>query len=322
MVVEDICGGKFCTDKNLNPVYLLDHKIHGNYLFHKTFLSYHNGHRCSISYSIGLSDSLYKSIIVTSWSSIIARRGYYSDFHVMASSLSSHVFVLFSFVGSGHTQTSSSLFQCHSSSNQNGLIYTPNILDFYFNDVNAANFRTGGGANLTTSRNGFTYIFTIPSESSLRNCSGTVVSLQYCYEARNSELRKTNDVFNFLSITRNNLLFTANSRLTIQTTPQNSICTDPPGGIQQICCDTSSLSANNQFQLPSSDFTFGVVITNSNVRPLVFTTSALEYRVEQFQAALGADGPTPGNRVTLGDNTRVNGGSLVFRFLIGKVFKN
>ena len=184
--------------------------------------------------------------------------------------------------------------------------------------MNAADFRTGGGANLTTS--GVTYIFTIPSESPLRNCSGTVVSLQYCYQARDRDIGITRDVFNFLSLVQNGLQFTVSSRLTIQTTPQNSICTDPSGSIQQICCDTSSLNANNQFQLPSSDFTFGVVITNSNVRPLAFATSTLEYRVEQFQAALGADGSTPGNNVTLGANTRVNDGSLVFRFIIGKVF--
>ena len=125
----------------------------------------------------------------------------------------------------------------------------------------------------------------------------------------------TRDVFNFLSLVQNGLQFKVNSRLTIQTTPRNNICTDPrpPGGIQQICCDTSSLNASNQFQLPSSDFTFGVVITNNDVRPLAFTTSALEYRVEQYQVSLGADGR---NIVTLGDNTRVNGSSLVFRLII------
>ena len=214
-----------------------------------------------------------------------------------------------------------SIFQCQSSSDQNGLVYTPNIPDFYFNDMNAANFRTGSRANLTTSQDGITYIFTIPPESPLmRNCSGTVVSLQYCYQARDRDIEMTRDVFDFLTLVQNGLQYTVSSSLTIQTTPRSSICTDTSESIQQTCCDTSSLNANDQFQLRSSDFTFGVVITNSNVRPLVFTTSALEYRVEQFQAALGADGSTPGNNVTLGANTRVNDGSLVFRFIIGKVF--
>ena len=74
------------------------------------------------------------------------------------------------------------------STDQSGLMYTPNIPDFYFSDVNAANFRSSGGANLTTSRNGVTYIFTIPAESSERNCTGNVVAIQYCYETRNGQI--------------------------------------------------------------------------------------------------------------------------------------
>ena len=181
--------------------------------------------------------------------------------------------------------------------------------------MNAADFRTGNGANLTTSLDGITYIFTIPPESPLRNCSGTAVSLQYCYQARDRNRGMTRDVFNFLSLVQNGSQFTVNSRLTIQTTPHNNICTDPrpPESIQQICCDTSSLNASNQFQLPSSDFTFGIVITNNDVRPLAFTTSALEYRVEHYQVSLGPNGR---NIVTLGDNDRVNGSSLVFRLII------
>ena len=39
------------------------------------------------------------------------------------------------------TQTSS-LFQCQPYTDQSGLVYTPNIPDFYFSDVNAADFRS------------------------------------------------------------------------------------------------------------------------------------------------------------------------------------
>ena len=144
-----------------------------------------------------------------------------------------------------------SIFQCQSSSDQNGLVYTPNIHDFYFNNVNAANFRTGGGANLTTPISGATYIFTIPSESPLRNCSGTVVSLQYCYQARDRDIGMTRDVLDFLTLVQNGLQYTVSSSLTIQTTPRSSICTDTSGSIQQTCYDTSSLNANDQFQLRS-----------------------------------------------------------------------
>ena len=189
--------------------------------------------------------------------------------------------------------------------------------------MNAADFRTGGGANLTTSRNGFTYIFTIPPESPLmRNCSGTVVSLQYCYQARNRDIGENRNIFNLLSLTQNGLDFTVNGRITRQARPRNNRCTDPNSGdIQQICCETTSLAGlniYNRFHIPSSNFAFGVVIRNGNVRPLTFTTSATEYRVEQYQAALGANGPSLGNTFTLADSNRVNNGaSLLFRFFIG-----
>ena len=184
--------------------------------------------------------------------------------------------------------------------------------------MNAANFRTGEGANLTTSQDGFTYIFTIPPESPLRNCSGTVVSLQYCYQARDSDRNGNRKVFDLLSLTQNGTQFTVDRKITRQARPQNNRCTDPNSrGIQQICCEITELNIYDRFHIPSSNFAFGVVITNVNVRPLAFTTSALEYRVEQYQAALGANKPLLGSTFTLADSSRVNGGSLLFRFFIG-----
>ena len=185
--------------------------------------------------------------------------------------------------------------------------------------MNAADFRTGGGLNLTTSQDGITYIFPIPSESPLRNCSGTVVSLQYCYEGRTIDLGITRNAFNFLTLVQNGLQFTVNSSVTIQTTPRNSICTDPLGIIQEICCDSASLTTNDQFQFPSSNFAFGVVVTNRNIRPLAFANSAIQYRIEQYQISLGV--PTVGNTFTLSEGVQVNDSSLLFRLFIGKAFK-
>ncbi len=210
--------------------------------------------------------------------------------------------------GSGYSQP----FQCQSS-DQSGLVYTPNIPDFYFDDVNAADFRTSSGANLTDSANGVTHFFTVPAESASRNCSGDVVSIRYCYRARNRDIDASINIFNLLAVNRNELQFTIIRSTTIQTTPRNSICTDPPGSIRQICCDTTPLSG---LQIPSSEYTFGIVITNANVRPLAFADSAREYRVEQFQVSLGDDGRrtvmlAEGNRLT-------NRALLLIRFTIGR----
>ncbi len=59
-------------------------------------------------------------------------------------------------LGSGYSQPSS---------DQSGLVYTPNIPDVYFNDTNAVDFRTGDEANLTNTENGARYFFTVPAES-------------------------------------------------------------------------------------------------------------------------------------------------------------
>ena len=182
----------------------------------------------------------------------------------------------------------------------------------------AANFSTDDSADLTQSQTGITYIFTVPPESPLRNCSGTVVSLQYCYQARNGDRENNRTVFNFLSLTQNGMHFTVNRRISTRTIPSNTICTKPSGNIQQICCDNTSLSIYNRFQIPSSSgFAFGVVITNRNVRPLAFTNSASEYHIEQYRKEqLRTD---PGSKFTFLSSEQVNGGSLLFRFFIGKL---
>ncbi len=182
--------------------------------------------------------------------------------------------------------------------------------------MNAADFRSGNGTNLTDSESrGTTYFFTVPAESASRNCSGDVVSIQYCYQARDSDRNRVRTVFNLLAVNRNGLQFTIISSTPIQTTPQDSICTDPGGFIQQICCDTTPLSG---LHVPPSEYTFGIVITNRDVRPLAFADSVREYRVEQYSDRLGNNGPSPGSTVTLLDGDRNTDHTLLLmRFTIG-----
>ena len=149
-----------------------------------------------------------------------------------------------------------------------------------------------------------------------RNCSGRMMSIQYCYQARNEDIGNTRDVFRFLSLTQDGLQFTVNMNVIIQTTPLNSICSDFPGSLQQICCDTMSLSVSDQFQIPPSTYTFGVVNINNNVKLLAFANDIREYQVEQYQALLGLSIP-PGNKFTLTENAQVNQSLLLLRFLIG-----
>ncbi len=180
--------------------------------------------------------------------------------------------------------------------------------------MNAADFRRGRRSNLTDSVNGVTYFYTVPAESASRNCSGDVVSIQYCYRARNSDRNNVRTVFTLLAVNRSGLQFTTILSIAIQTTPQDSICTDPQGDIQQICCDTTPLSG---LQIPPSEYTFGIVITNANVRPLAFADSVREY-VEQIIVSLGSAGQSPGSTVTLTEGDRLTHRALLLiRVIIG-----
>ena len=212
--------------------------------------------------------------------------------------------------------TSESLYQCMHSKEQTGQVYTPNIPDFYFNDMNAANFRTGRKANLTAAMNRITYIFPIPSESPLRNCSGTVVSLQYCYQARNRDIGMNQSIFSLLSLVKNGSDFTVSNKIQIRTSPQNSICTQWGRNQQQIiCCDSTSLQPTDRFMILPTNYSFGVVVRS--LRLLTFATSAMEYHAEQFLASLGVN--SPNGTFTLTDANRTQSSSLLLlRFFIGK----
>ncbi len=219
---------------------------------------------------------------------------------------------------------SSSVFQCQSSSDQSGLVYIPNIPDFYFNHTNAADLRTSGGSLIDSpimvKRGRATHIFTIPPESASRNCSGSLVSIQYCYRARDRDINVEQTIFDLSSLISLNQhgLFEVNNITTISSTPRNSTCTDPPGDIQQICCDTTSLSG---LQIPTSEYIFGVTITDPvNVRPLAFRNNITEYRVRRTSAALGSTGPPQGSMFTLNESNSMdyaNRALLLLRFIIG-----
>lgn len=211
--------------------------------------------------------------------------------------------------GHGQTSTSlgmSSLFQCQLSTEQSGQVFTPNIPDFYFNHNNIANF---SGSNLTTSRMGFTYIFTIPSMSAQRNCSGTVVAIQYCYQHSNAVMGSGRNAFHFLILTRNESQFRVKQNFVITT----NTCTS--GRKKGICCDRIALNVSDQFQINSTVLTFGVVV--GDVSLLAFANTATEYNIEQFQVSIGTVGALISNTFNL-HGANVTGQSLLLlRFFIG-----
>ena len=157
----------------------------------------------------------------------------------------------------------------------------PNVPDSYFNP----RFN-----DVVQTVPGVTYIITLPSVPC--NCSSTVTGIQYCYNSVSPGVSMEN-VFEFLSVTRDDLLFTIDERFTLQTairTIRNCTCRD----MLCNCCDTYTVPQREQFQVPS---TFGVRTTNTDGRLLATTSLPLHSDVEQFQttvtegnALLGAGG--------------------------------
>jgi hypothetical protein len=214
------------------------------------------------------------------------------------------------YVAFGCAQTSA-LYLCQPTSNpSSGQVYTPNIPDSYFN---TASLSTN---TVTPTRNGFTYFFTLPP----RDCSGSVAVIELCYRAEltNRQISSSQplNVFELLMVSRQGLLFTFTSRSIIQAIPSSSSCVvaGPKVGphTPHDCC--TSVIPPNEFQIPSSSYTFGVRLMNTaNARPIAFRPSVQQFLTWQFQAASST---TAGNQVTLPGS--VPDGILLLRFIIGK----
>ncbi len=155
-----------------------------------------------------------------------------------------------------------------------------------------------------------THIYTIPPEQILqRNCSGGVVSIQYCYQASNLGGKNT-VIFNLLSLHRETRgVFRVDSSIPIRSDPSNEICTS---GNPVWCCDNTPPSSN-QLSIPSSEYTFGVVTFSGDVTPLAFHNSVGKYQVPRMDVAVGV--PSVQSTITPGPSQQRS--LLLLRFLIG-----
>jgi hypothetical protein len=122
------------------------------------------------------------------------------------------------------------------------------------------------------------------------------------------------NVFELLMVTRQGSTFTFTSRSTIQVTPSSSNCVATGDRVNGLtphdCC--SSVIPPNEFQIPSSNFSYGIRIINLNVKPIAFV-NIQEFLSDQFQTTSDA---TTGNEVII--ESSVPRGILLLRFIIGK----
>ena len=209
----------------------------------------------------------------------------------------------------GCTQNNSTLFQCQQSSDDNSLLRTPGIPDFYFSHSNIE----GRNSTLNTTT---ALIYTLPSLSEERNCTGTVQTIQYCYEALREDLDANITVFSLLLLTRNGLQFVVNEDIEFVSTPRDGKrCVRVPGSNRRFftCCDEFELPST--VNLPASNFTFAIVMR----RPLLkFTSSISEFEYPFLQAVSSTIQSSAGFSFTLQGSDQVNGQSFpLLRMFIG-----
>ena len=170
----------------------------------------------------------------------------------------------------------------------------PNISNFYFN----ASFSVGDVAVETTVL-GITDIFTLPFVPPQCNCSSNVTAIEFCYRADspNANSNDRQDVFEFLSVTRDNFLFTINETFTAQSRLSASTCSCRPN-MHCDCCDIYEVPSDQQFQSPS---TFGVRTTNPARKLLAIPSSAVTLDVEQFRttASEGSVNLSAGGQISM-----------------------
>ena len=208
----------------------------------------------------------------------------------------------------------SALFEC--TAEENGLVSTPNIPDSYFDHSTAGELRTQG-ISLMTARKGVTYIFTIPSVlESQRNCSGSVVAFECCFEAGSADIGRTKDLFHFLSLTRDASNFRVDNNFLVEIIPTEDSCTsDSLAGGMHICCKQYTLEPINSVVIPTASFSFGVVV--GDLPLLSFTHSATEFNYPQFQLAFGMNGPSVGSTFAVPGALISDQPLLLLKFVIG-----
>ena len=232
-------------------------------------------------------------------------------------------------VENGYAQNTaeSSLFQCQRTTDQSGQVFTPNIPDSYFNHVNALALTQQGTLTSLSVERRTIFVFTTPPEAT---CSGTVLAVEFCYLAFDGEIdRDDREFFRFASLSRDGLQFTVIDfdPIRIRANAQTAICSilvEDGNDSQFICCDIYTLPNDEQFQIPSSDYTsFGVATMRDGqdeLRLLTFSGVNTEFRSPHFQG-IPADNDNPDRMedtfTFTEDDLQSQGSLLLLRLIIG-----
>lgn len=135
-------------------------------------------------------------------------------------------------------------WQCTQPTLENGIVYFPNIVPPVLSTIR------GPSPELELSLTGAGYVYQIPP-SVLTNCSGTITTINYCYQSEDSGGNKTVFTFFVLQDENPNTLRIVD-RFDVWSKPTNDTCHPNIGG---KCCDSFDVPRTNL----SLNITFGVL---------------------------------------------------------------
>ena len=211
-----------------------------------------------------------------------------------------------------------SLLKCQPTSEDSEEVFLPNIPDEIFDHENISDLRTKEGIELIPTED-VTFVFNLPPVPTERNCSGTVIAIEFCYQIRSIDITDRINVFNFLTLSRNGQQYTVTDRLRVRTTPSQSICvnsTAPGSEDLVICCDRESEGPRREFPISPSEYSFAILVRNGKL--LTFANSASEYNLEHFRIPLRGSG-NPNSTFTVSEMDRFTNKSVpLVRFILGK----
>ncbi len=154
---------------------------------------------------------------------------------------------------------------------------------YYFPDLGGA--ATVMGYTWEQTAPGVTYVY--EADESILNCSGTVTAVEFCFVNSSADDRNLFDLLLLIRLDSNS----------IQVTKSIPISFHPPS-VQcdsSKCCDVMTLTEQDQFNLPTSNFLIGMVIISSLVAP--FHNVYPRFETTSYQLSVGR--PTANSVLTL-----------------------
>ncbi len=205
------------------------------------------------------------------------------------------------------SQQGSSLYQCLPNPTVPGQSWIPNIPTEYFTNNNSLT-----PSNLGTARFAFTYIFEIPAGGPGRSCTGNVSAIEICYRSAPDQQSGVQKLMEFFVLDKKDNSAKVTQSFPVMVNPLSATCSS----LLRSCCEVVPIQNDHKFELSSSKFTFGIIITHQTIQPIVFAPSFNDFNANQYQISVGLITPTT---INFQNTPLVTDNSLMMlRFALGK----